>query len=157
MWCLSQYFLNNKQILLIKSGVAAVGEVFNGAGVPGGRIEVSYRRNNWMDMLANMIALAVMVLLVTMFTSKANAADFADNLDLNTSDTVAFVSAAQLIDSVSKDAIALDHRYLKEVDLVDSLIHYKFTRKVGLGVRFDGTSQDDILEPTFFMGFRSRW
>lgn len=108
-------------------------------------------------MLANMIALVVMVFLVTMFTTKANAANFADDFNYNTSDTVAFVSAAQLIDSVSKDAIALDHRYLKEVELIDSLIHYKFTRKLGLGVRFDGTSQDDILEPTFFMGFRTRW
>ncbi len=156
MWRLSRYLTVNRQILLNKSGAAA-GEVFSGARVPGGSVKVSYRRNNWVDMMANVIALVIMVFLVTMFTTKANAVNFADDLNLDTTDTVAFVSAAQLIDSVSKDAIALDHRYLREVDLIDSLIHYKFTQKLGLGVRFDGTSQEDILEPTFFMGFRSRW
>lgn len=118
---------------------------------------MSYRRNNWMDMLTNMLALAVMILLVVVFTNKAHAARFADDPTFDTADTVAFVSAAQLIDSVSKDAIAADKRYLRDVAEIDSVIHYKFTQKMGLGIRFDGTSQEDILEPTFFMGFRTRW
>ena len=118
---------------------------------------MSYRRNSWVDMLINMTALAVMILLVAMFTNHAHAAQFSDAPILNASETVAFVSAAQLIDSVSKDAIATDRRYLRDVAQVDSVIHYKLTQKWGLGVRFDGTSQDDILEPTLFMGFRTRW
>ena len=118
---------------------------------------MSYRHNSWMDMLTNMIALAVTILLVVVFTNNAHAAQFADDPAFNATETIAFVSAAKLIDSVSKDAIAADKRYLREVAEIDSVIHYKFTRKWGLGVRFDGTSQDDILEPTFFMGFRSHW
>jgi len=118
---------------------------------------VSYRCNSWIDVLTNMIALAVMVVLLIIFTAKANAEQFSDYLNVNSTDTIVFVSAAQLIDSVSKDAIALDRRYLRDVAEVDSIIHYQFTQKLGLGVRFDGTSQEDILEPTLFMGFRTRW
>ncbi|MBL4851752.1 MAG: hypothetical protein JKY90_05665 [Gammaproteobacteria bacterium] len=127
---------------------------------------MSYCRNSWMGMLANMIPLVVMTLLVTSLVltgGKANAeypnsaAQFSADSTLNSADTIVFVSAAQLIDSVSKDAIAVDKRYLREVAEIDSIIRYKLTQKLGLGVRFDGTSQDDILEPTLFMGFRSRW
>ncbi len=117
---------------------------------------MSYRRYSWVDMLTNMTALAVTILLVVLFSNNAYAAQFPDD-QANAAKTVAFVSAAQLIDSVSKDGIAIDRRYLREVAEVDSVIHYKFTQKWGLGVRFDGTSQNDILEPTLFMGFRSRW
>ncbi len=127
---------------------------------------MSYRRNSWMGMLANMIPLAVMVLLVASLVltgGKANAeypkgtAQFPADPTLNSADTIVFVSAAQLSNSVSKDAIAADKRYLREVAEIDSIIRYKLTQKLGFGVRFDGTSQDELLEPTLFMGFRSRW
>lgn len=118
---------------------------------------MSYRHSSWLDMMTNMFALVVVCLLVIGVTNSAMAAKFADDPSYNNSDVVAFVSAAQLIDSVSRDARALEIRYLEEVAIVDSLIHYKLTQKVGMGIRFDGTSQDDILEPTFFMGFKTRW
>jgi len=118
---------------------------------------MSCRDTSWMGMLANMIALVVTMLLLVVFTSSVHAARFADDPTFSNADTIVFVSAAQLIDSVSKDAIASDTRYLRDVAEVDSLIRYKFTQKLGVGMRFDGISQDDILEPTFYMGFKTYW
>lgn len=116
-----------------------------------------YRHSNWLDMMTNIIALTVCALLVIGVTNNAMAAKFVNDPDSGAADTIAFVAAAQLIDSVSHDARAMENRYLQEVAEIDSLIHYDFNQKVGMGVRFDGTSQDDILEPTFFVGFRTRW
>jgi len=118
---------------------------------------MSCRCTHWMATLKNMTALAAVMLMAVVFNSNAYAAQFVDDPTINIADTIVFVSVAQLIDSVSKDAIAVDRRYLREVAEIDSIIRYKFNQKLGAGVRFDGTSQDDILEPTFYLGFRTYW
>lgn len=119
-----------------------------------------HRRLNWLALVTNLFSLVIAVLLVFTVTRAALAAE----VDINDgagsiggADTIIFFSAADLIDSISKDPRAADKHYLRDVAEVDGLIKVRLSQQTGAGVRFDGVSPSNLLEPTFFFGFRSRW